>query len=631
MDPAKLDAVLFGKLAHLSFTVQSFALGLALIDKWKHQSALQPPVSSCTQLILLFANSHNNTEHTQAPLLIYRLFCKNSHPSLNLVTAVLDCLAKLNCYAYMLPIFDDFAKYSLRPNGTCIGWFIIASEKVSDMDFGMKVFELMKTHSMKHAVKYGMLIKTLCSKGKLQDALTVLKYLMSKCIQPTSRSFCSLLNACAQSENLSDGELVVTKIMQSGISMEDNILLTTMMHMYVKCQRSHKAIQLWDRFCEHRKNIDCQLYSVVLIACGDAVALKKGKSIHMHMKNSGIKQDIQLGISLITMYAKCGNMAGAAEIFKTLQHETDHQKVTWTAMLGAYARLGWGKEAIDFFNQMCSKGIKPDHVTLGTLLNACSHAGLVDKVLSYFHSMEKDFGIVPNTAHQNCVVDAFGRKGQLKKAEEFAEQMKSSDVITWTALLGACRAHRDVFRAEKAAIRALRHDPKLDAAYVLLSNIYAAEKRWEDLARIRKQMEEYGIKKVAGRSWIEIQGETHSFVVSDKSHRQSAAIYAKLKEIFQVLKEAGYVPDTNFVLHDVDEESKEHLLCEHSEKLAIAYGLIMLPPEESIVVAKNLRVCGDCHQATKFISKVYKRTIIVRDANRFHIFENGECSCRDFW
>jgi len=98
------------------------------------------------------------------------------------------------------------------------------------------------------------------------------------------------------------------------------------------------------------------------------------------------------------------------------------------------------------------------------------------------------------------------------------------------------------------------------------------------------------------------------------------------------MKEAGYVPDTRWVLHNLEEEEeKEESLCFHSEKLAIAFGLISTPPGTRLVLTKNLRVCGDCHNATKFITKLTKRIIVVRDKSRFHEFADGKCSCNDYW
>ena len=91
------------------------------------------------------------------------------------------------------------------------------------------------------------------------------------------------------------------------------------------------------------------------------------------------------------------------------------------------------------------------------------------------------------------------------------------------------------------------------------------------------------------------------------------------------------MPETKFVLHDVQEEHKGAILCFHSEKLVVSFGIISTPMEKTIRIMKNLLMCGDCHNSINFISKVVKREIVVRDTNRFHHFEDGVCSCRDYW
>jgi len=184
---------------------------------------------------------------------------------------------------------------------------------------------------------------------------------------------------------------------------------------------------------------------------------------------------------------------------------------------------------------------------------------------------------------------------------------------------------------ERIAKRVLESDPGNAAGYVLLSNIYAAAGKWDSSANVHRQRLERGVKKEPGRTWIEVNNEVHSFIVNDEEHPQISEIHAELKRLSVLMNNLGYVPDTRFVLHDVEEEEKVSRLCHHSEKLAIAFGLISTPPGTSLRIFKNLRVCGDCHTATKFISKIVGRVIIVRDANRFHHFENGLCSCRDYW
>lgn len=169
-------------------------------------------------------------------------------------------------------------------------------------------------------------------------------------------------------------------------------------------------------------------------------------------------------------------------------------------------------------------------------------------------------------------------------------------------------------------------------SYVLLSNMYSASNRWDDARKVRNLMRAKGVAKLPGLSMIELKGIVHQFMAGDRLHPESDDIYQKLSEISKQLKiSVGYLPDTKQVLFDIEEEEKEDALSVHSEKLAIAFGLIHTDPNSTIRIVKNLRVCRDCHNLSKLISKVYRREIIVRDRNRFHHFANGRCSCKDYW
>jgi hypothetical protein len=205
------------------------------------------------------------------------------------------------------------------------------------------------------------------------------------------------------------------------------------------------------------------------------------------------------------------------------------------------------------------------------------------------------------------------------------------DATVWKSLLAACRVHGNLELGERAATNLFELEPKNAMPYVLLSNMYSAAHKWDDSAKIRKLMKSKGIVKEPGCSWIEINSRVHTFISDDRGHPMEAKIYSKIDEIIVRIKEAGYVPDMNFSLHDMDKEGKEVGLAYHSEKLAVAFGLLAAPPSAPIRIFKNLRVCGDCHSAMKYLSRVFTRHIILRDSNCFHHFREGECSCGDYW
>jgi pentatricopeptide repeat protein len=329
------------------------------------------------------------------------------------------------------------------------------------------------------------------------------------------------------------------------------------------------------------------------------------------------------------MYAKCGSLEDALKVFNKMP---SRDVVTWNAMIGGYAIHGHGKEALKQFEQMREEGVQPDDTTFVCLLSACSHSGLVDEGLRFYSSMSTVYMISANFQHYTCMVDLLGRAGRLHEAENMVLAMPyKPQVAAWMALLGACRIHGNVEMGERVAKQVLELEPENAAGYVLLSNLYTATGNRDLSENIERQRKERSVKKHPGRTWIEVDNEVHTFVVDDQHHPQMIEIHAELKRLSGLMHDAGYVPDTNFVLHDVEEEEKVFHLCHHSEKLAIAFGLINSAPGTPLCIRKNLRVCRDCHTSTKFISKVVGRAIMVRDANRFHHFQDGECSCRDYW
>ncbi|KAM2511799.1 hypothetical protein TB1_035254 [Malus domestica] len=173
-------------------------------------------------------------------------------------------------------------------------------------------------------------------------------------------------------------------------------------------------------------------------------------------------------------------------------------------------------------------------------------------------------------------------------------------------------------------------EPDNRGNYVLLSNILVTAKRWEEASETRKLMRDGGITKTPGCSWVQLKNRVYSFVTGDRSNERSAEIYKFLIDMGEKMRLAGHVPNTDFVLQDVDREEKVGIPCNQSEKIAVAFGILNLNGESTIRVFKNLRILGDCRNAIKFMAKIVGLQIIVRDSLRFHHFKNGDCSCRNF-
>ncbi|CAN1167104.1 Pentatricopeptide repeat-containing protein At3g46790, chloroplastic [Linum perenne] len=303
-----------------------------------------------------------------------------------------------------------------------------------------------------------------------------------------------------------------------------------------------------------------------------------------------------------------------------------------------YTRCGKLEVAKLVFDKMCRRDVVSwnalisGNVSFVSVLGACSHVGLVDEGRALFDSMRRYHGMFPTVDHYAAMVDLLGRANRLEEAARFIEGMRiEPGPKVWGALLGSCRIHCNVELAEWASGKLFELEPMNAGNYVLLADVYAGAGMWDEVKRVKKLMESKGLQKLRGRSWIEAKREVHWFASVDEFNPRMEQLHAMVSELSSMMKEDGYVPRTNVVLYDLEEEEKERILLGHSEKLALAFGLINTSNAEPIRITKNLRLCEDCHSFTKYISKLARKEILVRDVNRFHHFRDGVCSCGDFW
>ncbi|GAB4833247.1 Putative pentatricopeptide repeat-containing protein At3g08820 [Ancistrocladus abbreviatus] len=414
-----------------------------------------------------------------------------------------------------------------------------------------------------------------------------------------------------------------------GMAEKDIVAWSAIIQGYASNGLPKEALDLFFKMEKQNIRPDCYAMVGVLSACASLGALDLGNWASSLFDKTEFLVNPVLGTALIDMYSKCGNMLSAWNIFKEMK---ERDRVVWNAIICGLAMNGHIEAVFGIFGQVERLGIHPDGNTFIGLLCACTHAGLVKEGRQYFYSMTPVFSLSPTIEHYGCMIDLLGRAGLLDEAHQLIKSMPmEANAIVWGALLGGCRLHRDTQLAEHVLKQLIQLEPWNSGNYVLLSNIYSANNKWNDAENLRVKMNEQGIQKPPGYSWIEVEGVVYEFLVGDKSHPLSYQIWAKLDELMKELRAFGYVPATEFVLFDIEQEEKEHFIGYHSEKLAVAFGLICTPSKHVIRVVKNLRICGDCHEAIKLISRITGRDIVVRDANRFHSFVNGSCSCRDYW
>lgn len=375
--------------------------------------------------------------------------------------------------------------------------------------------------------------------------------------------------------------------------------------------------------------LDPLVLSSIVGTCANLAALELGKQIHGLVVVLGYESCLFISNALIDMYAKCSDILGAKDIFNGMNRR---DVVSWTSIIVGAAQHGKAEEALELFDKMVSTGVQPNEVTFVGLIYACSHVGLVKRGRDLFNFMIKDYAITPSLQHYTCLLDLLSRSGHLDEAENLINQMPfQPDEPTWAAFLSACKQHGKTEMAVRIADGLLSLKPEDPSTYILLSNIYARAAMWDKVAKIRKLMTLMEVRKEPGYSCIDLGKEKQVFYAGETTHPMKDEICCLLKELDAEMRRRGYVPDTSLVLHDMEQQEKEKQLFWHSERLAVAYGLLKSVPGTVIRIVKNLRVCGDCHTVLKFISVITKREIVVRDANRYHHFKGGTCSCNDFW
>ncbi|CDP05112.1 unnamed protein product [Coffea canephora] len=474
-------------------------------------------------------------------------------------------------------------------------------------------------------VSWNSMVAGYAQNGGFNDALEVCREMQTFGLNPDAGTMASLLPAVT---NTSSENVAFVEDMFMKVRRDELVPWNVMIAIYVNNSMPNKAVELYMEMEERRIEPDAITISSILPACGDLSAMMMGRRIHKYVERKRILPNLSVENALIDMHAKCGCLQEAKEVFDKM-HFRD--VVSWTSVISAYGKSGKGAKVVALFSEM-QESITPDAIAFVSILSACSHAGLLEEGRHFYELMTKEYKIVPRLEHFACMIDLLGRAGRVREAYDFIKQMPlEPNETVWGAFLSACHVHKDMDIALEAADHLFQLAPKVSGYYVLLSNIYAKSGRWKEVASIRSIMKCRGIKKLPGISNVELNNQVHTFLAGGQSHPQSKEIYEELDALIGKMKDAGYVPETEDALHDVEDEDKENHLAVHSEKLAIVFAMINTKPGTLIRITKNLRVCRDCHIAAKLISKITERQIIIRDTNRFHHFENGFCSCGDYW
>ncbi|CAI0446767.1 unnamed protein product [Linum tenue] len=406
----------------------------------------------------------------------------------------------------------------------------------------------------------------------------------------------------------------------------DVVTWNSMIGGYVDNGRFEEALRLFTMMLTSNVVPDKFTFASVMPGCAKLGSLPLAQWLHQLMIDMRIEVNYILVAAMIDMYSKCGGIEAAKSIFERVQRD---DVSIWNSMINGLAIHGFALDAIAVFSKMDFEDITPDAITFLGVLSACSHSGLVKEGQHYFDLMKSRYSIEPQHEHYGSFVDLLGRAGLLEEAYAVITSMPiEPDVIVWRAYLSACRTHKNPEMGEVA----IAHISRLRSGdYVLLSNTYCSQQQWDNAQRVREMMKKHGVSKKKGISWFEWGGRFHRFKSGDRSHPETEPIYKVLGGLIERAKAEGFVPKRELVMMDVSEEEKEENLCYHSEKLALAFGILKTGPGTEVRISKNLRICDDCHNWFSLVSRMLNRVILVRDRIRFHRFEGGLCSCGDYW
>ncbi|GAB2235006.1 hypothetical protein Droror1_Dr00004283 [Drosera rotundifolia] len=531
------------------------------------------------------------------------------------------------------------------------------------LDYARKSFDEIPERSIYvwNAMFHGLVLA-----GKGEEALGLYREFNMAGFVNDRFSYTFALKACAVNETmgsllLDKGQEIHAHLLRRGFEVVVHVM-TTLLDMYARYRRVRDAVRVfgtmpvknvvsWSAmiacYAKNGRPLEAlELFRSMMLESGDDVpnpvtmvsviqacallaSLEQGKLVHGFILRRGLDSILPVHNALITMYARCGALSLAQRVFDMTENK---DVVSWNALISSYGMHGFGIKALEVYEGMIAKGVQPTSVSFVAVLGACSHAGLVTDAKELFQSMVNEHRISPGVEHYACMVDILGRANKLDEAALIIEEIPfEPGPVVWGALLGSCKIHHNTELAERASSRLFEIEPYNAGNYAVMADIYARARMWDNVKRVLKQLEARGLERVPSDSTIEVCRKMHTFSSADKPNPATERIQDSVIKLSNDMREHGYVPNTNLVHYDLDENQKEQILLGHTGKLAIAFGLLNMKKGETMRIMRNLRLCEDCHTFTKLVSKYEDREILVRDANRFHHFRDGVCSCGDYW
>ncbi|RVW48673.1 Pentatricopeptide repeat-containing protein [Vitis vinifera] len=338
-------------------------------------------------------------------------------------------------------------------------------------------------------VSWTSMICGYCNIGTLEEALVLFERMKVEGLEPNDFTWNAMIAGYARDGDCNGAFVLFSRMVREGLVPD----LVTWNAMISGFTQSLKAVEAWRLFQDMMvAGIKPNQVTVtgLLPACGLMGSIHRGKELHGLIYRMGFDMNVFVATALIDVYSKCGTVKDAWDVFDRIPIKN---VASWNAMIGCYGKHGLVDSSIQLFERMQAEGMQANHITLISVLSACSHGGLVEKGLTIFRSMKEKYGVEISQEHYSCVLDLLCRSGRMVEAYELFKEMpiEVTDSIVG-AFFNGCKIHGRRDLAKLMAEDILRMELKRPGGFVTLSNIYAADGEWEEVENIRKVMKEQG-------------------------------------------------------------------------------------------------------------------------------------------
>uniref|UniRef100_A0A1J3EET1 Pentatricopeptide repeat-containing protein n=1 Tax=Noccaea caerulescens TaxID=107243 RepID=A0A1J3EET1_NOCCA len=496
--------------------------------------------------------------------------------------------------------------------------------KCGKLEDARKVFDSMKN---KDVYTWNSMITGYCQAEYCGKAYELFTEMQEENVKPNIITWNTMISGYIKNGDEGEAMDLFQRIEKDGKVQRNTASWNLIIAGYIQNGKKDEALELFRKMQFSRFTPNSVTILSLLPACANLLGSKMVREIHGCVLRRKLDAVHAVKNALTDIYAKSGDIEYARTIFKCMETK---DIITWNSLIGGYVFHGSYGPALDLFDQMKTLGIKPNRGTLASIILAHGLMGNVDEGKKVFSSIADVYHIIPALEHCSAMVSLYGRSNRLEEALQFIQEMNvQSETPIWESFLTGCRIHGDIDLAIHAAENLFSLEPDNPSTENLVSQIYALGTKLGRSLEGKKPRKENLLQKPLGQSCIEVRNSIYTFTTGDQSKLCTDVLYPWVEKMCRLDDRSDQYNGELWI----EDEGREATCGIHSEKFAMAFGLISSSRggPKTIRILKNLRMCRDCHDTAKYISKRYGCDILLEDTRCLHHFKNGDCSCKDYW